>query len=124
MKKLLLFSICTFPLLSLGQECNDFKTGRYTTENSKTIIIRTENRQEEIIESLGLHVSYDIAWINNCHYALYNRKQVKGSLSYIGSNSDTIFIEITNIMTNEYEFQASSNYTNITTSGKIIKLND
>ncbi len=103
------------------QNCNEIKTGTFLTENANSggsILIRTESVQEEIVEKLGVHIKYDLIWIDKCTYALFNGTMIKGDDPYIeGKKTDTLFIEITKIIPNGYQFRSTANFADFVSTG-------
>ena len=70
-----------FLILINPQDCSDFKTGTFVIEDESyggSVLIRTKTHQEEIVEKLGIHSRFDLMWINDCKYALFNGSVIKG----------------------------------------------
>ena len=122
MKYLLPIIITLIPLLSSAQECDDIKTGEFITENENTggsILKRSESIQEEIVEKLGVHIKYELTWTGKCSYVLYNGTLITGDPQFEGNKSDTLFVEITSVSPEGYEFRASTNFSDFESSGSV-----
>jgi hypothetical protein len=80
--------------------CKDFKEGTFelpSIDNSVHKIIRTANKQIEIVEKEGQHSEFDIKWLDECTYILYNRRVTKGTDEMPQFNKDTLYNKISNI---------------------------
>ena len=123
MKKLLALVLLILISSCEAQNCDDIKTGTFLTENENSggsILIRTESTQEEIVEKLGIHIKYDLIWTDNCSYSLYNGIMIKGNDSeFEGKKTDTLFVEITKIIPNGYQYKATANYTDFESIGTV-----
>ncbi|WP_425077205.1 hypothetical protein [Psychroserpens sp. S379A] len=115
----LIFALTGF--LFTTQNCNTVKTGTYIIENENygfSVLIRKESSQEEIIEQLGIHSKFDLIWIDECNYALFNRTILKGSDMFPkAKKTDTLFIEVIGVSSTGYEFRATSNFSNFVSTG-------
>lgn len=124
MKEITTLLITLIPYLTFAQDCSDVKTGNFRTENNNTggsILILTDTNQEEIIESVGVHIIYDLQRTDDCNYILYNGRLIKGDPWYEGQKTDTLFVEITQINDDGYEFKSKANFSDFTSSGKAKK---
>jgi len=115
----LIFTLTGF--LFTTQNCNSVKTGTYIIENENygsSVLIRTESSQEEIVEQLGVHSKFDLIWIDECNYALFNRTIVKGNDIFPeAKKTDTLFIEVMKVTSTGYEFRATSNFSDFVSTG-------
>ncbi|TYA74369.1 hypothetical protein [Seonamhaeicola marinus] len=122
MEKIILFLFALICFKSYSQNCKEVRTGKFIIENKDyggSIIIRTENSQEEIVEQLNIHSKFDVTWIDDCNYALSNKVKIKGSeYAFLkGKKTDTIFIQIMKTTANSYTFKATSNFSEFETVG-------
>lgn len=104
----------------MAQDCSEVKVGEFIPKNPNakgSILKRTDNTQEEIIESLGVHLKYDLHWIDDCTYALFNGNLIKGNPKFEGNRSDTLFVEITKVTHDGYEFRSTANFTEFGSTG-------
>jgi len=106
----------------IAQNCNNVKTGTFVIKNEDyggSQLIRTESSQEEIVEKLGIHSKFDLIWIDECNYVLFNKSVIKkGNYDFPESKkTDSLFIEITDIISNGYKFRARSNFSDFVTTG-------
>ena len=63
-------------------------------------IIRNNKKQIEIVSFKGLQSEYDIKWIDECTYILYNRRVTKGVNEY-PDFKDTLYNQITPLSKNK-----------------------
>lgn len=107
--------------LGLSQECEEVQTGTFFINDQpygSSKLIRTETSQEEIVEKLGIHSKYDLLWIDDCKYALFNAVSIKRNPSIPSmGKTDTLYIEILRVTKKGYEFKASSNFSDFETVG-------
>ena len=120
----LVFLIILILIISCSEvNCEGIKTGTFLTENEYTggtILVRTAKTQEEINEKLGTHLKYDLLWKDECSYALFNGTLLKGNNFEIeGKKTDTVFVEIIELIPNGYKFRASSNFSDFINLGKV-----
>jgi hypothetical protein len=85
-------------------------------------IIRTENSQIETNDFMNFHATYDVFWIDECHYELRNKKVIKGESKYGNNPSDIIKAEVLKITGSKILLKLSSNYTDFVTECEIIKI--
>jgi hypothetical protein len=79
--------------------CKDFYSGSFELDSvDKTThkIIRTEKKQIEILESKGTEVEFDIQWLDDCKYMLFNRHVIKG-VDNDPLNKDTLYSQISDL---------------------------
>ncbi len=95
-----------------------FKTGLFEIPEekgySKTTIIRSDSLQIEIYEEKIDTLS--IVWKDNFNYTL---KMIHPKTAI---DEDPIYVKITNIENNSYDFEATIGYSNFVQKGKIIKI--
>ncbi len=112
-----------FLILINPQDCSDFKTGTFVIEDESyggSVLIRTKTHQEEIVEKLGIHSRFDLMWINDCKYALFNGSVIKGEDTLPrGKKTDTVFVEITETTADGYKFKATSNFSDFVSDGVV-----
>ncbi len=90
----------TFLSFNLKNECKDFKKGTFelnSEDGSSHTITRKGNKQIENISRTGTISEFDIEWLDDCSYILFNRKVTKGTDLYPESNSDTLYNEVIEI---------------------------
>jgi len=91
--------------------CNDLKTGVFqlnSVDGSTHTITRYKNYQTENVGKTGLISQFELKWVSDCAYILYNRKVIKG----IDENkwefeNDTLYNEIVEINGNEHKVISS-----------------
>ena len=109
MKYLLIFTFLFLYNITNGQNCENLKTGIFTTKvkDVECTINRTEKK--EIIRSKYGTVKYKIKWTSNCKYILFKRKPklkiIYGDLKLddFDEKADTLYYEVTE--NNEREFK-------------------
>jgi hypothetical protein len=80
--------------------CSDFKTGTFdlpSVDGSVHRIIRTEKKQIEFVGKSGLQSEFDIKWVSDCKYIIYNRRVLKGKDVSPEHNNDTLICEVKSI---------------------------
>ena len=121
MNKILTLIFVFIGFSAVAQDCTEVKTGTFVIEhdnygNSK--LIRTESSQDEIVEELGIHTKYELIWTDNCNYVLFNRTSIKGNLNYPDAKAtDSLFVEITELIPDGYKFRATSNFSDFVSTG-------
>lgn len=79
-----------------GQECSEFKVGKFKLKGDQTgdiILERTADRQFEISEKEGYINEFELTWIDECNYRLVFEKTNKPTLVNL-SVEDTMYVEI------------------------------
>lgn len=126
MNKLLSVVFTFFSFIVFAQKCDSVKTGTFFIENENyggSLLIRSEVSQEEIIKKLSIHSTFDLVWIDDCNYALYNRTVLKGNHVFPeAKKTDSLFIEIIDVTQNQYTFKASSNFSDFVVTGVAKKI--
>ena len=105
MKLLLILITFILSLPSNKLDCSDLKKGEFQTTNddgSVTVIIRKGNKQTENFRNGERISEFDVTWINDCEYLIYNRKVTKGNDPWPEMNSDTLRIQIIEIKDGYY----------------------
>ena len=108
MKTSIILSI--YYLFFLDLSCSDFKVGTFdlpSDDGSTHRIIRTEIKQTEFVGKNGLETEFDIKWLNECTYIIFNRRVLKGIDENPEFNRDTLVCEIKNIKGNVFTVTAS-----------------
>jgi hypothetical protein len=112
MRNLLILTgiIMTCSLTSCGQDidCKSLRKGSFELigEDSTThIITRLDNKQHETIKEFGLVSEFDLEWINECEYKLFNHKVVKGKDRFPEMKIDTLHCKIIDINGKEHTTQ-------------------
>jgi hypothetical protein len=124
MKYLFFFLILCASFLSHAQDCAEVKTGEFITiddEVGGTILKRTETSQEEIAEQLGVHMKFDLTWTSDCTYVLYNASLISGDPQYLGNKTDTLFVEITQVNMDGYNFISTANFADFEMKGTVTR---
>lgn len=122
MKYLIPFCFLFLPFLAAAQNCANVKTGEFITLNDKaggTVLKRTETTQEEIADDLGVHMKYDLLWTSNCTYVLFNGSLISGDPQYLGNKTDTLFVEITKVNLDGYDFLSTANFADFEMAGSV-----
>lgn len=112
-----LFLFVLLPLFAEAQNCEKFKT--INKESIGSILIRDSNSQEEIVDRLGVHIKYDLIWIDECTYILFNGNIIEGGHQYEGNKTDTLRGQITATKGRWYEYRATCNYNEFVSEGKV-----
>ena len=104
-KRLIIFIF--FPLWSIAgkTECGSVKVGIFKLQSDLGLsytITRTKTKQRENVAQTGLVSEFDIQWVSDCQYLLYNRKVIRGADLFAGS-VDTIYTDILNVSKSGYE---------------------
>ena len=98
-----LFILLLFPFLCQANDnsCKNVKEGTFKLESidgSIHTITRTSNKQTENVGKTGLISEFDLKWISDCSYILYNRRVIKGINEWPAElNADTLYNEIVEI---------------------------
>lgn len=102
--KLVIFIILSCFFIDKQLTCEDFKKGTFdlpSANNSVHRIIRKSNKQIEIAEKDDMRSEFDIKWLDECTYILYNgRITTKGKRNMSQYYKDTLYNQISNISGN------------------------
>ncbi|PKB17234.1 hypothetical protein [Flavobacterium sp. 5] len=123
------FTIIAF-ILSLNinaqiSKCNAGHIGTFELDSEDYGILkieRTENSQIETNESMGFQASYDVVWIDDCHYELRNKKVIKGETRPDSKTTDIMKAEILKIEGSKVFLRLSSNFSDFITDCEITKI--
>jgi hypothetical protein len=102
MKYLILIILPAF-FVNPDLACKDFKNGAFLLpqeDKSNHKIIRTSTKQIEIVETKKLQSEFDIKWLDECTYILFNRRVTKGTDEMPQFNKDTLYNHIGSITGN------------------------
>lgn len=98
-----LISLLTFSVTNI--DCGDLADGKFRTKNangSLTTITRKGNKQTEDYNN-GERVSeFDVTWLSECEYIVFNRRVISGIDPWPEMNSDTLMISIIDIKEDYY----------------------
>ncbi len=99
-----------FISFTLKKECKDFQEGTFeldSADGSSHIITRKDNKQIENSSKTGTISEFEIKWLDDCSYILFNRKITKGTDLYPESNSDTLINEVIEINGDFYKVKST-----------------
>lgn len=80
--------------------CKDFHSGTFelaSVDQTTHKIIRTENKQIEILTTKGLETEFDIKWLDDCNYILFNPHITKGGENDPYARKDTLYNQISQL---------------------------
>lgn len=122
---LLIIVLSSFTLLSFAQtnNCAKFKNGTFKmTYNGLTAIIkRNGNYQHEETVNPKMSVSFDVTWLDDCHYTLKPREDLFKQFPRTPKNA-LINVTITATSKNSYTQSSKSNFTKNVITGEMIKI--
>lgn len=119
MKYLLIFTFLFLYNISKGQNCENLKTGTFTTKVKDVECVIKRTKKKEIFSSKYGTVKFKIKWISNCEYILYKRrpklKTIYGDLRVDDFNekTDTLYFEVMEDNDKEFKvitYDRNSNY--------------
>jgi hypothetical protein len=119
MKQLLVLFFLGLNAFAYGQtqDCQSLHEGKFkvvTKESGTTIVTRRGNLQIEENADLGIKMTFDITWTNDCTYELRPKKVMKGDPSLLGKKGDFITVHIRNIKEKSYIALTTSNFFDVT----------
>ncbi|MEZ4875372.1 MAG: hypothetical protein R2793_07970 [Flavobacteriaceae bacterium] len=127
-KLLFLFSLVSASTPSASKvECDSVKEGVFRipfTGELEGEFSELERHKEYQIERVSFNdniIRYNLKWIDNCTYLLFDRKAIQGELPFPGKTTDTLKVEIYNVSEMLYEAQLSSNFSEIKMDVKVYK---
>lgn len=123
---LLLLIALTLLSFTLKDECKGFRNGTFelnSAEGKKHTIIRKGNKQTEYVEKAKSLSEFDIKWIDDCSYILFNRRILKGEDLYSDSNSDTLYVEVIEIKGNFFKIKSKMKGYNFESESILKKVN-
>lgn len=99
--KIIIISILTI-FLAVGKKaaqdsCSRIRYGTFEIRNedgSTYTIIRSGNKQTEEVGKSGLVSQFEVRWVDDCTYILFNRKILQGEDPLSGISFDTLYNEI------------------------------
>ncbi len=109
-----------FLSFNLKNECKDFQKGTFelnSDDDNIYTIIRKGDKQIEKDGKTGTISEFEIKWLDDCNYILFNRKVTMGTDLYPASKVDTLYNEVIEINGDffkvksrmiGYEFEAES----------------
>ncbi|MFK5855579.1 MAG: hypothetical protein QM503_05565 [Bacteroidota bacterium] len=122
MKSIFIILFILINISHTGIDCGQVKTGSFklvSEESGTTIIIRTTDEQIETNEYLNVRVKYNIHWLDECTYQLFDAEILSGDTSFKGSQTDTLTVKITEVTNSYYTAQLSSNFADFISEAKI-----
>ena len=102
--KYILIIILPFLISNKNLTCADFHSGTFelpSVDGSTHRIVRKDNKQTEFVGKTGLVSEFNIKWLNDCKYLLYNRRVIKGKDEAPEFNKDTLINEIISVTDNK-----------------------
>jgi hypothetical protein len=86
--------------------CKSFAKGTFvfnSPDGTMYKIIRTKNKQIEVVAAKNLQSEFELKWIDECTYILFNRQVTKGVDQYPQFNKDTLYNQITQMSKTKYK---------------------
>lgn len=123
-----IFILLLFPFLCQAGniDCKDIREGLFKLESedgSLHTIVRTKDKQTENVGKTGLVSEFDIKWISDCSYILYNRRVVKGKDNMqTGFKIDTLYNEIVEINGDKHKIVSSIKGYDMKIESMLVKL--
>ncbi len=80
-----------------NKSCKPFVKGTFvfnSVDGSQHKIIRKKTKQIEVLDSKNFQSEFDLKWINECTYIIFNRKVTKGVDEYPQFNNDTLYNQV------------------------------
>lgn len=105
-------------------KCESAHIGTFELDSKEYGVLkieRTENSQIETNEFMEFKASYDVVWIDDCHYELRNKKVIKGEIRPESKTTDIMKAEILKIEGSTIFLRLSSNFSDFVTDCEIIK---
>jgi hypothetical protein len=93
--------------------CKSIHDGKFkmtTKDYGTTLISRSGSKQIEENKKLEFKAVFDVKWINDCTYVLFNKKQIDGRSSYDFQPTDSLYVEIIEIRKRSYTGKTWSNF--------------
>lgn len=124
-----LIILLLFPFLCQANDisCKNLREGTFKLESldgSIHTITRTSNKQTENVGKTGLISEFDIKWISDCSYILFNRKVIKGINEWPEElNSDTLYNEIIEIIGDNHKVVSMMKRFDMKVESTLIKWN-
>lgn len=123
---LLIILFASFFNTSDNLDCKDIKTGVFqlnSVDGSIHTITRTKTYQTENVGKTGLISKFDLKWVSDCAYILYNRKVIKGAdKSKWQFENDTLYNEIVEVKGNQHKVISSIKKYDIEISAVLVKI--
>jgi hypothetical protein len=123
-----LFILLLLPFLCQADDiaCKNVKEGIFKLESLDGgihTITRTKNKQIENVGKTGLISEFDLKWITECSYILYNRRVIKGTDEWPAEiNADTLFNEIVEISGDKHKVVSIMKKFDMKVEATLIKL--
>lgn len=98
------------------QKCIDVKTGSFkvlSERNTEYLITRTDRFQIEDVKEFGVKIRFDVQWVDDCTYKLFNKKGIQGKHKLSGEKNDTITCQIISVKENIVRVRTSSNFSDL-----------
>lgn len=126
-KKLLFTLILAFGLQMNAQnsKCSIAHNGTFELDGGEfgiTKIVRNGKTQTETNELMGFKATYNVNWIDDCHYELTDKKVLKGPTREDAMPTDVMKAEILKIDGKKISLRLSSNYSTFVTDCEIVKI--
>jgi hypothetical protein len=120
--------LISFLFLQRDVNCKAFKEGTFkanSVDGSIHTITRSSDKQTEHVGKTGLISEFDIKWISDCTYILFNRKVIKGKDEWPAElNSDTLYNEIVEVTGDDYKVVSSMKRFDIKVELTLTKVNN
>jgi len=128
MTKLIIILIFPFIANFATTECKSVKEGTFklkSEDGSLHTIVRNKNKQTENVGKTGLVSEFDIKWISDCTYLLYNRKVLKGVDNMpAGLKIDTLYNEIIEVDGDKHKIVSSMKGYDIKIESILLKISE
>jgi hypothetical protein len=122
----LLFIAFTLSTNAQSSKCNAARVGIFELDSGSeygvTRIERDKRTQIETNEHMGFKATYDVVWIDPCHYELRNMKVIKGDSMHEAKPTDTVKVEILNVEGAKIFLRLSSNFSTFVTDCEMEKI--
>lgn len=122
MNKLLLLIFLTPSIIFADKnDCGKLKEGTFKLiDNSVYTIVRTKDKQTENDARTGSVTEFDIKWLSECTYILFNRKVIKGADE--DTEIDTLYNEIIEINGAHHKVRSTVKKLNMTLDAILTKI--
>lgn len=98
---LVIFNSCS------KKNCEDIKIGKFTDDAREAVIIRTKNKQIEVVELAGLKLEYDLQWLGNCEMLMILVKDDSRTHLPGLAIGDSIHVQFLDVNKNSYQCESS-----------------
>ena len=110
-----LFFFLSFNIIASAQTpgCLSVHEGtfRLTDKGSgTTIITRTKDLQVEDNAEMGVKMTFDLVWIDDCSYELRPKEVIKGDPALMGNKGDVLKVRIQQVNKRSYRVVTTANF--------------